>query len=117
MSNMYVDVATFVSACGQHPSEKNAELYKNLMKEEWDEFWQAAAVKDDLGELDGCMDLIWVILGYCRMRGWDVHGAWHEIALNNLSKINPDTGQVKKDENGKVMKPNGWTPPDMKRYI
>ena len=114
---MYLDVATFVSACGQHPSEKNAELYKNLMKEEWDEFWQAEAMKDDLGQLDGCMDLIWVILGYCRMRGWDVNGAWHEIALNNLSKINPDTGQVKKDENGKVMKPNGWTPPDLKRYI
>jgi predicted HAD superfamily Cof-like phosphohydrolase len=117
MSNMYFDVATFISACEQERSKENAELYKNLIKEEVAEFWQAVADSDNVEELDACMDMIWVILGYCHMRGWDVRGAWDEVARSNLSKINPQTGKVIKNENGKVMKPEGWSPPELRRFI
>ena len=62
------------------------------------------------------MDMIWVILGYCYMNGYDVEGAWKEVARSNLAKINPETGKVIKNENGKVMKPDGWTPPQLEQF-
>ena len=63
------------------------------------------------------MDMIWVILGYCRMKGFDVDGAWEEVALSNLAKIDSTTGKVVKNNAGKVMKPEGWTPPDLTKFV
>lgn len=117
MSNMYVDVATFIGACSQPKSEKNAELYKRLIEEEYGEFVFAEKNHDEIGELDACMDMIWVILGYCHMRGWDVNGAWHEVARSNLDKIDKNTGKVVKREDGKVLKPEGWKPPNLTRFV
>ena len=114
---MYDDVKTFIEACEQEKTEKNATLYKNLIREEFDEFIKSYLEKDDEGQLDGCMDLIWVVLGYCYMRDYDVNGAWKEVARSNLSKIDSTTGKVNKRKDGKVMKPEGWTPPNLKPFI
>lgn len=114
---MYNDVKTFIEACDQVPSDKNIALYKNLMQEEWNEFWDAEFLDDDIEELDACMDLIWVVLGYCHMRGWDVNGAWNEVARSNLSKIDSNTGKVLKNESGKVMKPDNWSAPNLKDFV
>ena len=114
---MYNDVKTFIEACEQERSEKNTTLYKNLIREEFDEFIRAYFHGDEEGQLDGCMDLIWVILGYCYMKNYDVEGAWNEVARSNLSKINPTTGKVNKRNDGKVMKPEGWSPPNLKPFV
>lgn len=110
---MYNDVKTFIEACDQEKNIENTILYHNLIKEEHAEYLDAI---EDIDELDACMDMIWVILGYCYMKGFDVDGAWKEVARSNLAKINPETGKVIKNEHGKVMKPDGWTPPVLKPY-
>jgi predicted HAD superfamily Cof-like phosphohydrolase len=51
------------------------------------------------------------------MKGYDVSGAWNEVARSNLAKIDTQTGKVKKREDGKVLKPEGWTPPDLKQFV
>jgi predicted HAD superfamily Cof-like phosphohydrolase len=61
--------------------------------------------------------MIWVILGYCYMKGFDVDGAWKEVARSNLAKIDPTTGKVIKRADGKVLKPEGWTPPELEQFI
>lgn len=111
------DVVKFIEACEQERNENNILLYKNLVREEFDEFIKAYLESDDEGQLDGCMDLIWVVLGYCYMKGFDVEGAWNEVARSNLSKIDPSTGKVNKRNDGKVLKPEGWTPPQLKEFI
>jgi predicted HAD superfamily Cof-like phosphohydrolase len=111
---MYNDVKTFIEACDQERNTENSILYHNLIKEEYQEYLDSI---DSVDELDACMDMIWVILGYCYMQGYDVDGAWKEVARSNLAKINPDTGKVIKNEHGKVMKPDGWTPPVLEPYI
>ena len=111
---MYNDVVKFIEACDQEKTSKNAGLYVKLIAEEYGEFLEADY---DVDELDACMDMIWVILGYCYMRGWDVEGAWNEVARSNLAKINPETGKVNKREDGKVLKPEGWTPPELKQFL
>ena len=63
------------------------------------------------------MDMIWVILGYCYMKDYDVEGAWNEVARSNLAKIIPETGKVLKRDDGKVLKPEGWTPPSLANFV
>jgi len=35
----------------------------------------------------------------------------------NFAKIDPATGRVNKREDGKVLKPEGWTPPELDQFI
>ena len=51
------------------------------------------------------------------MKGFDVDGAWCEVAQSNLAKINKETGKVIKREDGKVLKPEGWTEPNLGKYV
>jgi predicted HAD superfamily Cof-like phosphohydrolase len=124
MSKTFTDVAVFLSACGQHtPNVPDAnvsdlaELYKKLIKEEQDEFWEAVAAKNDAEQLDACFDMMWVIIGYMKARGWDCESAWDEGAKSNLSKIDPLTAKVIRREDGKILKPEGWKPPNFAKFI
>ena len=49
--------------------------------------------------------------------GADAEGAWREVMRTNFAKIDPATGLVHKREDGKVIKPQGWQPPDLKPYV
>jgi predicted HAD superfamily Cof-like phosphohydrolase len=117
MNKIYTDVAVFIAASDQERNQDNADLYKKLIAEEYGEFNEAEALCDDVEELDACMDMIWVIIGYCHMRGWDVRGAWDEVARSNLDKINKETGKVIKRADGKVLKPDGWKAPQLEKYL
>ena len=114
---MYNDVVRFIEACDQKPSSETNELYSRLINEEFTEFCLAKAQEDEVEQLDACMDMIWVILGYCKMKGYNVRGAWNEVARSNLAKIDINTGKVIKNSAGKVMKPEGWKPPELANFI
>ena len=113
---MYNDVVKFIEACDQERNPSNVYLYRDLIVEEFTEFINAFNAEDNVEQLDACMDMIWVILGYCYMKGWDVDAAWKEVARSNLAKINSETGKVIKREDGKVLKPEGWTPPQLEQF-
>jgi len=111
---MYKDVVKFIEACDQKQNLSNVDLYSHLIEEEYDEFLFSM---NDEEALDACMDMIWVILGYCYMKGWNVDGAWNEVAKSNLAKIDSKTGKVLKSFDGKVMKPKGWKAPNLKPFL
>mgnify|MGYP003334117890 FL=1 len=111
---MYKDVVKFIEACDQKQNLSNIDLYSHLIEEEYDEFLFSM---NDEEALDACMDMIWVILGYCYMKGWNVDGAWNEVAKSNLAKIDSKTGKVLKSFDGKVMKPKGWKAPNLKPFL
>ena len=116
-TDMNQDVNTFIDACDQLPSIENVSLYRNLINEEYWEFQDAMKANDEVEQLDACMDMIWVILGYCKMKGYDVDGAWAEVARSNLAKIDLVTGKVIKRADGKVLKPEGWTAPELASFV
>jgi len=123
MTKVFTDVAVFMTACGQEcpttpskPSDLSA-LYVKLIQEEYLEFMRATKNNDDTEELDACFDMMWVIVGYMRSRGWDCEMAWDEGAKSNLSKIDPTTGNVVKREDGKILKPEGWQPPNFRQFV
>ena len=117
MNRMYDDVRIFIDACDQEKTKANASLYRNLIVEEFNEFIQANNKDDEVEKLDACMDMIWVILGYCYMKGYDVNDAWGEVARSNFDKIDKDTGKVRKREDGKVLKPEGWRSPNLAPFV
>jgi predicted HAD superfamily Cof-like phosphohydrolase len=120
MSKVFTDVQVFMSAAGHTITENNlnqAQLYKDLIKEEVSEFWDAEAVSDDVEEIDACFDMIWVIVGYMMSRGWDCNKIWDEGALSNLRKIDKETRKVLKRDDGKVLKPEGWQPPNFTKFV
>ena len=124
MTKVFTDVSVFLNAVGQVTPKtpqkevsELAELYKKLIKEEVEEFWEAEAASDDVEQLDACFDMMWVIIGYMKARGWDCDAAWDEGALSNLSKIDPTTGLVRRREDGKILKPEGWKPPDFTKFV
>jgi NTP pyrophosphatase (non-canonical NTP hydrolase) len=123
MTKVFTDVAVFLKACGQDypaiPSEPHAleEFYLTLIKEEYHEFLEAIEDANDAEQLDACFDMMWVIIGYMKSRGWDCEQAWDEGAKSNLSKIDSVTGMVIRREDGKILKPEGWQPPNFKKFV
>lgn len=123
MSKVFTDVEVFLRAVGQTPPPFNADesdqsrLYAKLIAEEYAEFMESIIDNDDAEKADACFDMIWVIVGYMRSRGWDCEAIWDEGAKSNLSKIDPETGFVKRREDGKILKPEGWQPPDFAKFV
>lgn len=123
MSNVFKDVETFLRAVGQTIPPFNADesdqsrLYKKLIDEEYSEFQEAWEANDDTEKADACFDMIWVIVGYMLSRGWTLDQIWEEGAKSNLSKIDPTTGLVRRREDGKILKPEGWQPPDFAKFV
>lgn len=92
-------------------------LYAKLISEEFAEFLQAYFEKDNVESLDAVCDLIWVLVGYAKSRGWDIEGAFDEVARSNMSKLDPETGKPIKREDGKVMKGQNYFAPKLDNYL
>ena len=117
MTNPFEDIERFGSACDQPPSEANYKMYLNLIEEETDELLAAIADNDKVEQLDALVDILVVTMGAIRAAGWDGEGAWKEVMDTNFAKIDPETGKVRKREDGKVLKPEGWKAPELARFI
>lgn len=117
MSNPFRDQEIFMIACDQTVGVENQDqynLYLNLIKEETQELWDSTT---RVGDLDALVDILVVTIGALHSIGADVEGAWREVVGTNQAKINPRTGRVNKREDGKVLKPEGWKPPELERFL
>jgi predicted HAD superfamily Cof-like phosphohydrolase len=117
MTNVFEDVNKFGTACDQPASPENYRMYIGLIDEEIDELTAALIAKDKLEQLDALVDILVVTVGAIRAAGWDGEAAWKEVMNTNFAKIDPDTGKVIKREDGKVLKPEGWTAPELSQFI
>ena len=117
MTNPFEDIERFGSACDQEPSEANYKMYLDLIREETDELEEAIQDNDKVEQLDALIDILVVTMGAVRAAGWDGQGAWKEVMDTNFAKIDPDTGKVRKREDGKVLKPEGWKAPELAQFI
>ena len=115
--NPFDDVDIFGTACDQPPSPENYEMYLGLISEEYQELQEAVSNKDELEQLDALVDILVVTIGAIRAAGWDGAGAWEEVMRTNFAKIDPDTGKVRKREDGKVLKPEGWQAPQLEKFL
>jgi NTP pyrophosphatase (non-canonical NTP hydrolase) len=136
---MQNDVTIFMEACEQHAHTYNnpgypqvgrfddpnirdhmarnyqVDLYMKLIAEEYEELVEGHKNKDVVEVADACGDLIWVILGMCNSLGINIAPVWQEITTSNMSKT--VDGKVIKREDGKILKPDTYFPPNIQRAL
>jgi predicted HAD superfamily Cof-like phosphohydrolase len=117
MTNTFKDIDTFATACDQPPSEANYKMYLGLIDEEVGELVEAVAANDRVEQLDALVDILVVTVGAIRAAGWDGEAAWREVMNTNFAKIDAETGKVRKREDGKVLKPEGWKAPELAKFV
>ena len=120
MTNPFRDQEKFMRACDQTVEGWNQaqfNLYVNLIDEENSELKEAINNCDSVEVLDALTDILVVTIGAIHSMGADAEGAWKEVMRTNFAKIDKDTGKVRKREDGKVLKPLGWEPPNLKEFV
>ena len=120
MTNPFRDQEKFMRACEQSVGEFNNEqfsLYLNLIREEYNELFEANAEDDKLEMLDAMIDILVVTIGAIHSMGADAEGAWKEVMATNFNKIDKQSGRVRKREDGKVLKPQGWVAPNLAPFV
>lgn len=107
-------------ACGQTTDGFNNDqrkLYLELIREEMLELAAAHDAEDEVEMFDAVLDCIVVLIGFGLSYGWPMNEGWQEVMRSNLDKIDPVTGAVKRRHDGKILKPDGWTAPDLKQVL
>ena len=117
MTNVFKDVDLFQTACDQTPSIDNYAMYLDLITEETGELKDAIIAGDQVEQLDALVDILVVTMGAIRAAGWDGEAAWNEVMRTNFAKVDPTTGKVIKREDGKVLKPEGWSAPQLAQFV
>ena len=120
MTNPFRDQEKFMRACDQTVDKFDPGqygLYLNLIEEEYKELTEAIDAHDRQEQLDALIDILVVTIGAIHSAGFDAEGAWKEVMKTNFAKIDSETGKVRKRDDGKVLKPIGWTPPELAPFV
>ncbi len=87
----------------------DVELRLNLIDEEFAELKAAVATGDMAEFVDAVCDLLYVVHGIALVAGiHHVQPFFEEVHTTNMAKVG---GKVRAD--GKILKPEGWQPPDI----
>jgi predicted HAD superfamily Cof-like phosphohydrolase len=115
-TNVFRDQEKFMQACDQSVTgdQTQFDMYIGLIGEEFKELQDADT---DVDTLDALIDILVVTVGAIHSMGADGEGAWIEVMRSNFAKIDQASGKVIKREDGKVLKPEGWTPPELARFL
>lgn len=120
MPDFLDDVAEMMNAFEQHietggakvPDEETKKLRIKLIDEELHETLNAMEDDNLVAIADGIADSIVVLLGTALSYGIPLDKVWDEVHISNMAKLGGD-GKPHRRPDGKVMKPNGWIPPDI----
>lgn len=115
--NPFADQTMFMEACDQTVGTYNEDqfkLYTSLIKEEFEELNTATTPVD---QLDALIDIIVVTVGAIHSLGVDAEGSWKEVMNTNFAKIDWKTKKVIRRDDGKILKPAGWKPPELEQFL
>lgn len=98
------------------PDAGQRDLRRKLLTEEFHEYLDAEA-QDDLVEIaKELADVIYIAYGTAVAYGIPMDAVFDEVHRSNMAKLGPD-GKVIRREDGKVLKPQGWTKPDIAALV
>ena len=99
-------------------SDKIVELRYNLMKEENEEYLQAAQDNDLIEIGDALGDMLYILCGTIIAHGFQdkMEAIFEEIQRSNMSKLDTDGKPIFR-EDGKVMKGPNYFKPDLEKII
>ena len=104
--------------------EGTEELYQELIEEEYEELnWEMYLKKSEpssasaTGELKEMADLIYVLYGYARVKGYNLDKALERIHQNNLGRMYQPDGTILRRDDGKVLRNKGYPSVDLSDLI
>tara|TARA_B100000902_G_C26761225_1_gene645684 strand:- start:151 stop:531 length:381 start_codon:yes stop_codon:yes gene_type:complete len=100
----------------EFPEEYIQKLRIDLIEEELDELHLAVDNQNMVEVADALTDLLYVVYGAGHAFGIDLDECFHEVHRSNLSKLGEDFKPIKR-EDGKVLKPDTYSPPDLKTVL
>ena len=118
----FTDVKDFQTAFGQRVGEKpelpdanERVLRMRLLSEEFEEYRNAEYDNNIVEIADALADIIYIACGTAVSYGIPLDEIFNEVHRSNMAKL--VDGKVLRREDGKIKKPEGWTPPDIKSII
>ena len=87
-------------------------LRVKLLREEFEEYLKAEGDNDLIEVADALADIIYIACGTAVAYGIPLDRVFAEVHRSNMAKL--VDGKVIRREDGKVLKPAGWKPPDVK---
>lgn len=114
-------VEDFMNAFGQDVEKTPvmtgvAELRYELIREELEEMREALDTKDLVGIADALADLLYVVYGAGHSFGLDLDACFNEVHRSNMSKLDKNGKPIYR-EDGKVLKGEDYSPPDLKSTL
>ena len=98
------------------PEDSVQKLRLDLIEEELEELHYAIDNQNMVDTADALTDLLYVVYGAGHAFGIDLDDCFKEVHQSNLSKLGPDFRPIKR-EDGKVLKPDTYFPPDLKTVL
>lgn len=97
--------------------EDMIELRIKLLKEEVEEYAEAARAGDMVEVLDALADIGYILAGTIINHGMQhiYDDAFNEVHRSNMAKV--VDGKVIRREDGKVLKPEGWQAPQLTQFL
>lgn len=122
MVDMFNSVKDFHVAFGQlvgetpkFPDKETRDLRKRLLTEEFREY----VIGEDNNDLENVAkelaDIIYIVCGTAVSYGISLDKVFAEVHRSNMDKL--VDGKVIYRDDGKVLKPDGWQPPNIKQFI
>ena len=98
-------------------SKELVELRIKLLEEEVREYAEAARSGDLVEVLDALADIGYILAGTVINHGMQnvYDDAFNEVHRSNMAKL--VDGKVIRREDGKVLKPQGWQPPQLAQFL
>jgi len=122
MSNMYQDVKEFQSAVGQNvgirpefPEPSERMLRMKLLQEEVEEYVQGETNNDIENISKELADIIYIVCGTAVSYGIPLDKVFDAVHESNMAKL--VDGKPIRREDGEILKPEGWKPPDIKKIL
>ena len=122
MTNFYKDVKEFQTAVGQNvgqtpefPDGPERALRMKLLQEEFDEYNEGEYNNDLENIAKELADIIYIVCGTAVSYGIPLDKVFDEVHRSNMAKL-VDGKPIRRDD-GKILKPEGWTPPDVKKIL
>ena len=119
---MFTNVKEFHHAFGQRigdkpefPDEDERKLRVKLLREEFREYLDGESFNDLVEVADALADIIYIACGTAVSYGIPLDDVFAEVHRSNMAKL--VDGKVIRREDGKVQKPEGWMPPDIKGVL
>lgn len=108
--------SSFFAMDNEGHGPKNRRLRRKLLWEEFQEYLEAEQENDFIEVADALADMCYIIAGTALSYGIPLEKVFDEVHASNMRKLGPDGKPIYR-EDGKVIKPKDWKPPNIEQIL